>query len=78
MTSEVDQSILLMIRDISGRVEMAENYLKCPSMTFKLKALITHFSEVHLVHYKEEYGTIVDSLDKGDGLAVLGFFIETG
>jgi len=37
-----------------------------------------YFSEVHLVHYKEEYGTIGDSLDKGDGLAVLGFFIETG
>ncbi|CAG5101951.1 Oidioi.mRNA.OKI2018_I69.chr1.g73.t1.cds [Oikopleura dioica] len=34
------------------------------------------FSEVHLVHFKSEYGTIGDSVDKSDGLAVLGFFIE--
>ena len=29
-----------------------------------------------MVHYKEEYGTIGDSLDKGDGLAVLGILLE--
>ena len=34
------------------------------------------FSEVHLVHFKSEYGTIGNSVDKSDGLAVLGFFIE--
>ena len=34
------------------------------------------FSEVHLVHFKSEYDTIGNSVDKSDGLAVLGFFIE--
>jgi len=34
------------------------------------------FSEVHLVHFKSEYETIGNSVDKSDGLAVLGFFIE--
>ena len=35
-----------------------------------------YFSEVHLVHFKAEYETIGNSVNKGDGLAVLGFFIE--
>jgi carbonic anhydrase len=34
------------------------------------------FSEVHLVHFKSEYETIGNSVDKSDGLAVLGFFIQ--
>jgi len=36
-----------------------------------------HFAEIHLVHWKEEYGSIGDSVDKGDGLAVLGFFVDS-
>ena len=35
-----------------------------------------HFAEVHFVHYKYKYGGLVESLDHGDGLAVLGFFID--
>ena len=34
------------------------------------------FSEVHLVHFKSEYVEIGNSVDKSDGLAVLGFFIQ--
>ena len=60
-----------MIRDISGKLYF---HSEMTGMTLNDR----YFSEVHLVHYKEEYGTIGDSLDKGDGLAVLGFFIETG
>ena len=38
-----------------------------------------YFSEVHLVHYKTEYGGLNDdSLNNGDGLAVLGYFIDAG
>jgi len=38
-----------------------------------------YFSEVHLVHYKTEYGGLNDdSLGNGDGLAVLGYFIDAG
>lgn len=36
-----------------------------------------HFAEVHLVHYKEEYGSIGVAAGNPDGLAVLGFFLET-
>ena len=35
-----------------------------------------HFAEIHLVHYKDEYGTIGHSLDHDDGLGVLGFFVD--
>jgi len=35
-----------------------------------------HFAEIHLVHFKEEYGSLGGSVDKGDGLAVLGFFVD--
>lgn len=35
-----------------------------------------HFAEVHFVHYKYSYGGLVESLEHGDGLAVLGFFID--
>ena len=38
-----------------------------------------YFAEVHLVHYKTEYGGLNDdSLGNGDGLAVLGYFIDAG
>lgn len=33
--------------------------------------------EMHIVHWKSEYGTISDALKQRDGLAVLGFFFTT-
>ncbi|XP_070572689.1 carbonic anhydrase 14-like [Ptychodera flava] len=36
-------------------------------------------AELHLVNYNyQKYSTVVEALDKSDGLAVLGFFIEVG
>jgi len=32
--------------------------------------------ELHLVHYKTAYGSLTDSIDKADGLAVLGIMFE--
>lgn len=34
--------------------------------------------ELHIVHYKEEYGSLAGALDYTDGLAVIGFFIVEG
>lgn len=34
--------------------------------------------ELHIVHFKEEYGTIASALDYTDGLAVVGFLISEG
>ncbi|XP_052213016.1 carbonic anhydrase 2-like [Dreissena polymorpha] len=34
--------------------------------------------EMHIVHYNKKYGNISSSVDKADGLAVLGFFFEVG
>lgn len=35
-----------------------------------------HFAEIHLVHYKQEYGSLGASVDESDGLAVLAFFVD--
>ncbi|KAL4234208.1 carbonic anhydrase [Mactra antiquata] len=35
-------------------------------------------AELHLVHYKKEYGSISNAADKKDGLAVLGVMITPG
>jgi len=35
-----------------------------------------HFAEIHLVHYKEDYGSLGHSITHDDGLAVLGFFVD--
>ncbi|KAH3884995.1 carbonic anhydrase 2-like [Dreissena polymorpha] len=38
-----------------------------------------HFPmEMHIVHYNKKYGNFSSSLNKTDGLAVLGFFFEIG
>jgi len=36
-----------------------------------------HFAEIHLVHWKEEYASLGESVKNGDGLAVLGFFVDS-
>ena len=36
----------------------------------------THDAEVHLVHYKSDYGSLSSAKTQPDGLAVLGFFFE--
>lgn len=35
-----------------------------------------YFSELHLVHYNTKYSNLTASLSHGDGLAVLGFFMD--
>ncbi|CBY20007.1 unnamed protein product [Oikopleura dioica] len=35
------------------------------------------YSELHIVHYKAEYGGLAEALSHKDGLAVLGFFIDS-
>merc|ERR1711970_1257031 len=35
-----------------------------------------YFSEIHLVHWKAEYGDVGTALGKSDGLGVLGYFID--
>ncbi len=34
--------------------------------------------ELHLVHYNSAYGSFGQAVDKPDGLAVLGIFLEVG
>ncbi|KAL5017123.1 hypothetical protein ScPMuIL_006712 [Solemya velum] len=34
--------------------------------------------ELHIVHYREEYGSLTNAVNKSDGLAVLGFFADVG
>ncbi|XP_071094356.1 carbonic anhydrase 7-like [Haliotis cracherodii] len=34
--------------------------------------------ELHIVNYKTAYGTLLDAVDKADGLAVWGFFFKIG
>ncbi|XP_045171808.2 uncharacterized protein LOC123533901 [Mercenaria mercenaria] len=36
-----------------------------------------HPLELHIVHYKHEYGSLSEAVKHGDGLAVLGFFFTT-
>ena len=37
-----------------------------------------YFGEVHIVHYEDEYDNLGEALEdaKGDGVAVLGYFID--
>ncbi|XP_067649137.1 carbonic anhydrase 2-like [Haliotis asinina] len=35
-----------------------------------------HAGELHLVHYKKEYGSVAGAVDKADGLAVIGVFLR--
>ena len=35
-----------------------------------------HFAEVHLVHYKQEHGSVAVAAGFDDGLAVLAFFVD--
>ena len=37
-----------------------------------------YFGEVHIVHYEDEYNNLGEALEdaKGDGVAVLGYFID--
>ena len=35
------------------------------------------YSELHIVHFKAEYGGLKEALAHNDGLAVLGFFIDS-
>ena len=37
-----------------------------------------YFGEVHIVHYEDEYHNLGEALEdaKGDGVAVLGYFID--
>ncbi|KAL5017122.1 hypothetical protein ScPMuIL_006711 [Solemya velum] len=34
--------------------------------------------ELHIVHYRAEYGSLTNAINKSDGLAVLGFFADVG
>jgi hypothetical protein len=45
--------------------------------TFLIKLYFRMFDgELHLVHYNSAYGSFGQAVDKPDGLAVLGIFLE--
>lgn len=45
-------------------------------INFKVQHSIIFFFQLHIVHYNTKYPSLTEAVDKVDGLAVLGFFIE--
>ena len=39
--------------------------------------MFSYAAELHIVHYAQKYGTVAEAFKHKDGVAVLGFFMET-